>query len=102
MEWINVEEKLPPDDQHVLVLVEGYFVHKGKPDLGRKKSTHIFEGSFSRRHGWCVPFSPADYYPIISWMPAPKPPISEEPSTFSPPSVSTQGSKSRACAPQDS
>lgn len=57
MEWISVNNELPPDDEKVLVLAYGYFHSVGDP-LCQKIKSVVFEGWFNRKSGWKVPYSP--------------------------------------------
>ena len=71
MEWINIKDNLPPDEEVVLVLIEGYF-HKKCDPLHQKTSLKIFHASFDRKIGWYIPYLDQFKMPVMAWMPLPK------------------------------
>lgn len=69
--WIKVEDCLPPDGKNVLLLIEAYgFLHEDP--LGNKKGRWIFLGYFNRRFGWHVPYIQQKSYAVIGWIPSPE------------------------------
>lgn len=72
MEWISVEKELPPNNETVLTLIEGYFPNKDDP-LSQRTSNKIFEGRFFRSFGWEVDFLPNKGH-VRFWMPLPEGP----------------------------
>lgn len=76
MEWIDVNEQLPENNQNVLVLAEGYFSNYTF-DLCQKKTHKIFEGYFTRFEGWFTPDC-KELRIITHWMMRPKDPIKTE------------------------
>lgn len=65
MKWIKVELELPPDDEEVLLLVEGHFSYSFGDSCKTRK---IFHGSFNRRFGWHKPFIPPIPTAVIAWI----------------------------------
>jgi len=69
-EWISVEDRLPVNNEIVLVLSQ---TGDPKDYLAQKLIPWIFQGFFERSCGWRVFFHCQN--PTVShWMPLPKPP----------------------------
>lgn len=70
MQWLKVQDLLPPDDQEVLLLIEGHF-HSYHDPLCQRLERKIFVGSFNRKFGWHKPYVPQGPTAVIAWMPKP-------------------------------
>ena len=73
MNWIDVNDQLPKNEEEVLALVKGYFPLINNP-LTQKTSLRIFEASFCRNMGWNIPDYTERWSPVLYWMPRPENP----------------------------
>ena len=76
MEWISVKDKLPENDDDVLVY--DYRDGIGLGCFEKKEVTGYFESDgsfFETNDGWDVNYSWARHMGPTHWMPLPKPPM---------------------------
>lgn len=70
MQWVKVEDQLPPDGEKVLCLTSGYIKDIVPPGW----QSEIYEGYFRRRSGWRIPILSTVQPEVTAWMPRPKDP----------------------------
>ena len=71
MNWINIKDKLPPENENVILTDEDN-VFCGYIQIDRNNNIEVGkQGCDGICYGWC------EEYKITHWMPLPSPPISE-------------------------
>lgn len=75
MEWISVEDRLPTNDDDVLVYNPKDGISIGEFDLAKVHGYYEEDGSyFITNSGWETEYSWAPYMSPTHWMPLPEPP----------------------------
>ena len=71
-EWVSVEERLPPEHEPVLCIVNG----KPKPNITREEAYQL--GSWNKADGWIIDeYLDWEDAVVLWWMPLPEPPGKE-------------------------
>lgn len=71
-EWVSVEERLPPEHEPVLCIVNG----KPKPNITLEEAYQL--GSWNKADGWIIDeYLDWEDAVVLWWMPLPEPPGKE-------------------------
>lgn len=71
-EWVSVEERLPPEHEPVLCIVNG----KPKPNITLEEAYQL--GSWNKADGWIInEYLDWEDAVVLWWMPLPEPPGKE-------------------------
>lgn len=71
-EWVSVEERLPPEHEPVLCIVNG----KPKPNITLEEAYQL--GSWNKADGWIIDeYLDWEDAVVLWWMPIPEPPGKE-------------------------
>lgn len=71
-EWVSVEERLPPEHEPVLCIVNG----KPKPNITLEEAYQL--GSWNKADGWIIDeYLDWEDTVVLWWMPLPEPPGKE-------------------------
>ena len=71
-EWVSVEERLPPEHEPVLCIVNG----KPKPNITLEEAYQL--GSWTKADGWIIDeYLDWEDAVVLWWMPLPEPPGKE-------------------------
>lgn len=67
--WINSFDRLPANDEPVIVVISGRYSPYGMPEDIKDL---VITGSFRYKRGWSVKSKGIDYFEVMWWMPLPK------------------------------